>query len=83
MMLKILWVVVQIHSVDGFEFEEYTDHQFKTAGECIEMTLQLSRYNNKEFLCAETYNGKKYISQPSWMSNELADMMVDKQNALK
>ena len=82
-MLKILWVVVQIHSVDGFEFEKYTDHSFNTAGECANHTLMLSRNNDNEYLCAATYNGKKYVSQPSWMSNEQADMMVDKQNSLK
>ena len=82
-MLKILWVIVATHNVNGFEVVKYTDLQYKTVGECATEILarDLDKIPNITHDCRATYNGKHYVSQPSWMSNEQAEAMVAKQEA--
>ena len=82
-MLKILWVIVATHNVNGFEIVKYTDLKYKTVGECATEILarDLDKIPNITHDCRATYNGKLYVSQPSWMSNEQAEMLVDKQQA--
>ena len=84
-MLKILWVIVASYNVDGFEVVKYTDLQYKTVGECATEILarDLDKIPNITHDCRATYNGKRYVSQPSWMSNEQADILISKQNRRK
>ena len=84
-MLKILWVIVASYNIDGFEVVNYTSQSFDTAGECVtEIIAQdLDKDPTVDFDCRQTYNGKKYVSQPSWMSNEQADILISKQNRRK
>ena len=81
-MLKITWVLVALHNVNGFEVKQYTQDTFKTAGECVEAAISPIN-KNKRFECARLYNGQLYISQPSWMSNEQALKMVQKQELMR
>ena len=79
-MLKELWVIAALFNVDGFEFKkEMWDHSYKTAGECSQAILDLQRSKtHKQYECFRSWNGSIYDSQPSWMSNDAAQALVDK-----
>ena len=81
-MLKEMWVIAALFNVDGFEFKkELWDYKHNNVGDCVQAILDLQRTkSHKEYECFRSWNGSIYNSQPSWMSNEQAREMVEKQN---
>ena len=82
-MLKEMWVVAALFNVDGFEFKkELWDYKHNNTGDCVQAVLDLQRTkSHQQYECFRSWNGGIYDSQPSWMSNEQAREMVEKQQA--
>ena len=82
-MLKILWILVATHSVDGFQFHENLEGSYDTVGECVQASHEAPTKPNVIYSCTRTYNGKQWNSQPSWMTDEQAEMLIDRQDSLR
>ena len=88
-MLKEMWVVAALFNVDGFEFKkELWDYKYNNTGDCVQAVLDLQRTkSHQQYECFRSYPstagdpGTIYPSQPSWMSNDAAREMVEKQQA--